>query len=93
MKPLQISAETAQKLAESLNMPLERIMHMPQHILLAKLAEIQKRTITNKGRSLIYMCGRRKRWLSVSFFREENFGKTVSQLKQLVDEGKVNYFL
>jgi hypothetical protein len=33
----QISAETAQKLAESLNMPLERIMHMPQHILLAKL--------------------------------------------------------
>ncbi|WP_421726933.1 YycC family protein [Bacillus velezensis] len=42
MKPLQISAETAQKLAESLNMPLERIMHMPQHILLAKLAETQK---------------------------------------------------
>ncbi|AYV17655.1 hypothetical protein CV739_07995 [Bacillus velezensis] len=22
------------------------------------------------------MCGRRKRWLSASFFREENFGKT-----------------
>ncbi|MBA5711348.1 hypothetical protein DT036_09380 [Bacillus velezensis] len=39
------------------------------------------------------MCGRRKRWPSASFFREENFGKTVSQLKKLVDEGKVNYFL
>ncbi|KAA6447207.1 YycC family protein [Bacillus swezeyi] len=42
MRPLQISAETAQKLSESLNLPLEQIMHMPQHILLAKLAEIQK---------------------------------------------------
>ncbi|MED3726132.1 YycC family protein [Priestia filamentosa] len=42
MRPLQISAETAQKLAKSLNMPLEQIMHMPQHILLAKLAEMQK---------------------------------------------------
>ncbi|AHZ18039.1 integral inner membrane protein; glycosyl transferase [Bacillus subtilis] len=39
------------------------------------------------------MCGRRKRWLSASFFRKENFGKTVSQLKKLVDEGKVKYFL
>ncbi|KIN51605.1 hypothetical protein B4146_4382 [Bacillus subtilis] len=29
MRPLQISAETAQKLAESLNLPLEQIMHMP----------------------------------------------------------------
>lgn len=27
------------------------------------------------------------------FFHEENFGKTVSQLKKLVDEGKVKYFL
>ncbi|MDN5387047.1 YycC family protein [Bacillus sp. LB7] len=42
MKPLQISAETAQKLSESLNLPLEQIMHMPQHILLAKITEIQK---------------------------------------------------
>ncbi len=40
MRPLQISAETAQKLAKSLNVPLEQIMHMPQHILLAKLAEL-----------------------------------------------------
>lgn len=42
MRPLQISAETALKLSKSLNMPLEQIMHMPQHILLAKLAEVQK---------------------------------------------------
>ncbi|MCY7781841.1 MULTISPECIES: YycC family protein [unclassified Bacillus (in: firmicutes)] len=42
MRPLQISAETAQKLAASLNLPLEQMMHMPQHILLAKLAELQK---------------------------------------------------
>jgi tRNA A37 threonylcarbamoyltransferase TsaD len=42
MRPLQISAETAQKLAKSLNVPIEQIMHMPQHILLAKLAELQK---------------------------------------------------
>ncbi|WNV79774.1 YycC family protein [Bacillus atrophaeus] len=43
MKPLQISADTAQKLAESLNLPLEQIMHMPQHILLAKLDELQEK--------------------------------------------------
>jgi len=42
VRPLQISADTAQKLAKSLNVPIEQIMHMPQHILLAKLAEIQK---------------------------------------------------
>ncbi|MCM3760157.1 YycC family protein [Halalkalibacter oceani] len=43
MRPLQISAETAQKLAESLQVPIEQIMHMPQHILLAKLAELEKK--------------------------------------------------
>ncbi|MOA68238.1 hypothetical protein D3C78_1957630 [compost metagenome] len=42
MKPLQISAETAVKLAEKLNVPLEHLMHMPQHILLQKLAELAK---------------------------------------------------
>lgn len=42
MRPLQISADTAQKLSKSLNVPIEQIMHMPQHILLAKLAELQK---------------------------------------------------
>lgn len=42
MKPLQISPETAQKLAKQLNVPLEHLMHMPQHILLQKLAELAK---------------------------------------------------
>ncbi|WP_159886294.1 YycC family protein [Paenibacillus puerhi] len=40
MRPLQISPETAQKLAKQLNVPLEHLMHMPQHILLQKLAEL-----------------------------------------------------
>ncbi|NOU95800.1 YycC family protein [Paenibacillus sp. LMG 31456] len=44
MKPLQISPETAQKLAKQLNIPLEHLMHMPQHILLQKLAELAKNT-------------------------------------------------
>ncbi|OXM87660.1 YycC family protein [Paenibacillus rigui] len=44
MKPLQISPETAQKLAKQLNVPLEHLMHMPQHILLQKLAELAKST-------------------------------------------------
>ncbi|HZG57603.1 YycC family protein [Paenibacillus sp.] len=42
MRPLQISPETAVKLAAKLNVPLEQLMHMPQHILLAKLAELAK---------------------------------------------------
>jgi len=42
MAPLRISAETALKLAEKLNVPLEHLMHMPQHILMAKLAELAK---------------------------------------------------
>lgn len=42
MRPLQISAETAVKLAEKLNMPLEHVMHMPQHILMQRLAELAK---------------------------------------------------
>ncbi|TVY09426.1 YycC family protein [Paenibacillus cremeus] len=40
MRPLQISPETAQKLAKELKVPLEHLMHMPQHILLQKLAEM-----------------------------------------------------
>jgi len=40
MRPLQISPETAQKLAQELHVPLEHLMHMPQHILLQKLAEL-----------------------------------------------------
>ncbi|MGN7941750.1 YycC family protein [Virgibacillus sp. 6R] len=48
MRPLQISAETAQKLAKSLNVPLEQIMHMPQHILLVKLAEVNAKESNEK---------------------------------------------
>ncbi|GGJ24239.1 YycC family protein [Paenibacillus hunanensis] len=43
MRPLQISADTALKLAEKLNVPLEQLMHMPQHILMQKLAELAKK--------------------------------------------------
>jgi plasmid maintenance system antidote protein VapI len=42
VRPLQISADTAVKLAEALNVPLERLMHMPQHILLQKMMELAK---------------------------------------------------
>ncbi|MGA5690280.1 YycC family protein [Cytobacillus pseudoceanisediminis] len=42
MKPLQISPETALKLTEKLNLPLEQIMHMPQHILIQKMMELEK---------------------------------------------------
>lgn len=44
MKPLQISPETAIKLAEKLKVPLEQLMHMPQHILMKKLIEISQET-------------------------------------------------
>lgn len=42
MRPLQISPETAVKLSEKLGVPLEHLMHMPQHILLQKIAELGK---------------------------------------------------
>ncbi len=42
MKPLPISAETAVKLAEKMNIPLEQLMHMPQHILMKKLMELSQ---------------------------------------------------
>lgn len=42
MRPHQISLETAQKLAKTLGVPLEQIMHMPQHILIQKLMELEK---------------------------------------------------
>jgi hypothetical protein len=41
MKPLQLSPETAIKLAEKLNVPIEQLMHMPQHILIQKLMELE----------------------------------------------------
>ncbi|ODG91273.1 MULTISPECIES: YycC family protein [Bacillaceae] len=40
MRPLQISPETAILLSKKLNVPLEQIMHMPQHILMKKLMEL-----------------------------------------------------
>lgn len=42
MKPLNISPKTAIKLAEALKVPVEHLMHMPQHILMQKLAELAK---------------------------------------------------
>lgn len=44
MKPLQISAETAKMLAEKLKLPIEQIMHMPQHILMQKMMDADKKT-------------------------------------------------
>jgi plasmid maintenance system antidote protein VapI len=49
MRPMQISAETAIKLAEQLKVPVEQIMHMPKHILLAKLAELEAKQQENKN--------------------------------------------
>ncbi|GEN36545.1 YycC family protein [Aneurinibacillus danicus] len=40
MRPNPISLETAKILSEKLNVPIEQIMHMPQHILLQKLTEV-----------------------------------------------------
>lgn len=40
MRPLPISADTAVKLAAFMKVPIENLMHMPQHILLQKLQEM-----------------------------------------------------
>lgn len=48
MKPLQISAETAKMLAEKLNLPIEQVMHMPQHILIQKMMEAEQKTTQEK---------------------------------------------
>ena len=42
MRPLQISPETAIALSKKLGVPLEHLMHMPQHILMQKIAELAK---------------------------------------------------
>jgi len=42
MRPLQISAETAITLSKKLGVPIEHLMHMPQHILLQKISELSK---------------------------------------------------
>lgn len=49
MRPLQISAETAQKLAKALDVPMEQVMHLPQHILIQKLVEIERNESNNKN--------------------------------------------
>ncbi|MEK3704547.1 YycC family protein [Paenibacillus sp. FSL H8-0317] len=51
MKPLQVSADTAVKLAESLGVPLEHLMHMPQHILMQKIAELAKQEASKPSAS------------------------------------------
>lgn len=51
MKPLQISPETAITLSKQLGVPLEHLMHMPQHILLQKIAELSKKKIPHKLRA------------------------------------------
>ncbi|MEH7414765.1 YycC family protein [Neobacillus drentensis] len=43
MKPLQLSTETALKLSQELKIPLEQLMHLPQHILIQKLIEVEKK--------------------------------------------------
>ena len=43
MQQLKISLETAQKLAKALGIPIERVMHMPPHILMQKLLELEKK--------------------------------------------------
>ncbi|MNB94723.1 hypothetical protein D3C75_418810 [compost metagenome] len=49
MKPLQISPETAITLSKQLGVPLEHLMHMPQHILLQKIAELSKKQSADAG--------------------------------------------
>jgi hypothetical protein len=51
MKPLQISPETAVKLAAMLKVPIEHLMHMPQHILLQKMAELAKQPPAPESKS------------------------------------------
>ncbi len=40
MRPMPISADTALKLSKFMNVPVEHLMHMPQHVLLQKLGEM-----------------------------------------------------
>lgn len=43
MRPLQISPDTAIKLSKQLNVPIEHLMHMPQNILMQRMAELAKK--------------------------------------------------
>jgi hypothetical protein len=50
MNRMPLSVETAQKLAAFMKVPLEHLMHMPQHIMLQKLAEMaQADAAASKG--------------------------------------------
>lgn len=49
MKPLPISADTAIKLSKALGVPVEHLMHMPQHILLRKLSELAEQEHSQAG--------------------------------------------
>ncbi|OKO91150.1 hypothetical protein BRO54_2851 [Geobacillus proteiniphilus] len=49
MQPLKISLETAQKLAKALGVPIEQVMHMPPHILVNKLLELEKKEKENSS--------------------------------------------
>ena len=46
MRPLQISPDTAVRLSKALGVPLEQLMHMPQHILIQKLVELENKIKT-----------------------------------------------
>ncbi|WP_214828428.1 YycC family protein [Exiguobacterium algae] len=41
MRPLQLSPETAVELSKQLNVPLEELMHMPKHILVQKMMQLE----------------------------------------------------
>lgn len=41
MRPLQLSPETAVELSKKLNVPLEELMHMPKHILVQKMMQLE----------------------------------------------------
>ncbi|WP_239617329.1 YycC family protein [Cohnella mopanensis] len=52
MRRMPLSADTAVKLAQYMKVPLEHLMHMPQHILLQKLAEMAKEQTSDTEKHL-----------------------------------------
>ncbi|GGO09597.1 YycC family protein [Saccharibacillus kuerlensis] len=51
MRPLQISPDTAIKLSKQLNVPIEHLMHMPQHILMQKMAQLAQQEAASADNS------------------------------------------
>lgn len=45
MRSNQFSAETAQKLADKLNMPVEHIIHTSPQVIMDKITELEKKEI------------------------------------------------